>query len=151
LVQALRLVHPNDRISENERIDLLTLPINPQLKVVESGVMHLVTPWRGLVRLYPGSAVGWGGDTYTNHMTISYNRVPQKFCLPLIEAVESPAMRSLGLVAIYVSATAGQGELYCLQSDAYCQRPLKILPMDQVKESCNKNTQLTIMFTYSAQ
>lgn len=151
IIQAIRKAHPTDRIQEDENIALLDLPLQPDLKPVIGGKTFLRSPWIGPILLYPGHAVGWGGDLFTNHFTISYERVPQNSCYEFIKSVTASSGRSMGLMAVYISAAIGKGDLYCLGTDLYCKSALTSLPELEIKERCSQKSYMTVMFTYNAQ
>jgi hypothetical protein len=147
LVVGLRQLHPYDKVTEDENIDLLNLP--PDMVMHFKNRAVLVNPWHGQVIIYPGNAGGWGGDTHNDEVTLRYDGVPGGDCTDLVMKAFQQT-RDFGLVAVYISPKLAEGKEICFSSDLYCRTIVTKLVESEIDALCKARSTMTVMFTYNA-
>jgi hypothetical protein len=148
IVGSLRLAHPAGKIGQDEDLDMLGLP--PGFTNHPLGQSFVFNPWHGNVSTFSGNAMGWGRDASNDDFTIRFDSVPKKACADFIMDASTPAMRGLGLIAVYISPAPLQGHEMCLGSDSYCLNPVPSLIRTQVEAYCNASSIMTLMFTFNS-
>jgi hypothetical protein len=147
IIQAVRLSHLSSTLIENENVDPLNLPVD--MLGHYKGRTIVYNPWKGLVTIFPGNAIGWGADHYNPEFTVRLDGIPSSACKPLIMQNTTSTMLGFGLIAVYVSPSPGIGREICFATDAFCKNIVTSLSADMIANLCKAHDPMTVMFSYS--